>query len=439
MTVGKVLVDTEYEGHPVRMISHPEGKHEFGILARDLAIVLGYFRKNGKIMTDRMQTLVSPEFVEDLEVGISSGKKVRKVIWKPGISEVFDKTKKKEANRFLLFYSSFIIPAIEESKAIEKFNNNSLCLEVNGVGETEIVSEPSPDSDLEKVKTLVNSTFNGEEVRFVEDSEGKYMFGIVANDLAKVLGYFKTDGKPNTNKVLELIDEDYYESQLWSTSRGDQDLKVIWEPGFWQVLATSRKSKAKPFQKHLYEVVLPQIRQGIIKPRQQVPTNLSDSLRAAAKAFIEAAEANEARELAEQKHKELEAKYSKAEEELVTYRSITPPDATFDMKQVADGLAIKGLGRNNLIAYLRKLHFICQDSAAPYNAHVQNGLARIQNVTKYWGNNEYTIPKTLMTFEGLKWLIKHLIKDGYPVNQDVGQLYENLAPKKTIVELNKTK
>ena len=97
--------------------------------------------------------------------------------------------------------------------------------------------------------------FEKSEIRFVDHPEGKYGFGIVADDLAEVLE--ASSGKDISRSVK---DKDWKGAHIMHTLGGTQEKLVIWEPGIYQLLATSRKPNAKIFQKWLFEDVLPSIR-----------------------------------------------------------------------------------------------------------------------------------------------------------------------------------
>ena len=92
------------------------------------------------------------------------------------------------------------------------------------------------------------------EIRFIQHPENKYEFGIVAADLAVILDL---DPK-QTNKMP--VDDEWKGQTTITTPGGIQSMKVIWEPGVYQLLAKSRKPNAKPFQKWLFEEVIPSIR-----------------------------------------------------------------------------------------------------------------------------------------------------------------------------------
>lgn len=109
------------------------------------------------------------------------------------------------------------------------------------------------------------------EFRFVEHPEGKYGFGMYANELAVILD--ASSGKD----VARCVDDDYKGAHNVHTPGGTQSVLIIWEPGVYELLSKSRKEKAKPFRKWLYEEVLPSIRQtgsyGLtrqLEPKQQL-------------------------------------------------------------------------------------------------------------------------------------------------------------------------
>ena len=103
------------------------------------------------------------------------------------------------------------------------------------------------------------------EIRFVEHPERKYDFGIVATDLAKVIEH------STVSKMVESIDKEWKGASIVPTLGGNQSMTVIWEPGVYQLLAKSRKPQAKPFQKWLFEEVLPSIRKTGSYSVQQAP------------------------------------------------------------------------------------------------------------------------------------------------------------------------
>jgi hypothetical protein len=96
--------------------------------------------------------------------------------------------------------------------------------------------------------------FSQSPVQFVDHPQGTYSFGIVADDLAAIVG------APSGADLARSVDDQWKGSHTVRTPGGAQKKVVIWEPGLYQYLAVSRKPIAKQFQVWLFETVLPEIR-----------------------------------------------------------------------------------------------------------------------------------------------------------------------------------
>lgn len=94
--------------------------------------------------------------------------------------------------------------------------------------------------------------FSDLEIRFVTHPEGKYEFGVVATDLARVLEIVNSRDLPIKDKWKGVGSID--------TPGGTQSMTVVWEPGVYHLLSVSRKPNAEPFQDWLFEEVIPNIR-----------------------------------------------------------------------------------------------------------------------------------------------------------------------------------
>ena len=87
--------------------------------------------------------------------------------------------------------------------------------------------------------------FNNSEIRFVSHPEGKFEFGIVADDMAAILE--ASAGKD----IARYVDNEWKGTHNISTRGGIQAMIVIWEPGIYQLLAKSRKPQVKAMFKWL--------------------------------------------------------------------------------------------------------------------------------------------------------------------------------------------
>lgn len=97
---------------------------------------------------------------------------------------------------------------------------------------------------------LINFNFEDFNVRFINNPDSDYDFGIFGKDLADILEY------SDSAKLYNLVDDEY----KYSYRQNGVDMIVLEEPGIYQALSRSNKPKAKPFQKWLYEKFLPNYR-----------------------------------------------------------------------------------------------------------------------------------------------------------------------------------
>lgn len=272
-----------------------------------------------------------------------------------------------------------------------------------------IVNQPQKIRSEGNMNSLMKFDFGNNKVRFCKHPEGKFEFGVIAKDVAISLEY------KDNRRLRTLVEEGYKGVADVATPGGDQLMKVFWEPGLYQVLARSNKPKAKPFQKRLYEEVLPEIRKtGKYDP------DLRDKYTSALKEI-----ANAQREIQSYKEQNDETlnRLNDAEITLGVYQAVLPSESCLDIEQTARALAIPGFGRNKLFNYLRRRDFICQKSTLPYQSRIHLGLALVETVSVMVNGRMQTKQKAMLTFSGLDWLIKRLKKDGYKVTTNANLIW----------------
>ncbi len=97
--------------------------------------------------------------------------------------------------------------------------------------------------------------FEGLEVRFVGTIEVPEWVG------ADIVAVLYPDAEPkNRATYLRSIPDEWKGLQKVQTLGGIQDMATVYEPGFYALIARSNSPKAVPFQKWVYEEVLPSIR-----------------------------------------------------------------------------------------------------------------------------------------------------------------------------------
>ena len=98
--------------------------------------------------------------------------------------------------------------------------------------------------------------FEGNAVRFVGTAEVPEWVG---TDVVKVL--HPNVRKESVNKYLAKVPEDWRGKKQILTPGGNQGMTTLYEPGLYFLLARSDSEIAVPFQRWLFEEVLPSIRQ----------------------------------------------------------------------------------------------------------------------------------------------------------------------------------
>jgi len=102
-------------------------------------------------------------------------------------------------------------------------------------------------------------------------------------------------------------------------------------------------------------------------------------------------------------------------------KKLTETDNNYDMGVLAKTLGIKGLGRNNFYGYLRNKKILMKNNI-PYQTYMERDYFKVIAI-----DNEYQSSKTLVKVNGVKYIIKQLIKDEYLDEEfNVAKLLEEL-------------
>ena len=116
--------------------------------------------------------------------------------------------------------------------------------------------------------------FDGEEIRFVGDPSKPECIGA---DMVRVL-YPEVESKQRST-YLRAIPDEWKGLQKVQTPGGEQNMVTLKEPGIYALIARSNSSKAVPFQKWIFEEVLPAIRRfGEYRLKQEQQPSLPMAL-----------------------------------------------------------------------------------------------------------------------------------------------------------------
>jgi prophage antirepressor-like protein len=222
--------------------------------------------------------------------------------------------------------------------------------------------------------------FESVDIRFVQHPEGKYDFGVVAVDLAGVL-------EMDVSQASKMpVDDDWKGSSIITTLGGNQAMTVIWEPGVYELLSKSRKPKAKPFKKWLFEEVLPTIRKtGSYSVQHKIPQTYAEALLEAGRLALE--------------NERLSAKIEQ-DAPLVAYAEAVQCSA--DSLELNEFAKLIGTGRTRLFRLMRDLGVIMQTSTLPYQRWLDAGYFELdQEVSMTDGKLR---PYARVTGKGQVWL-----------------------------------
>jgi prophage antirepressor-like protein len=235
--------------------------------------------------------------------------------------------------------------------------------------------------------------FEGHEVMMLgrEDVNFKFKgdFLVRAKDVSEVLEYY------STLKFTTLIKDKY----LFKVKNEDISIYPKWENrklhntgeifissfGIYQGLANSTKPKAGPFQDWLFEDVVPSIQKhgAYIAPEIMQEINKNP---------------NYINDLITALHKS-ESLYS----QLFKAKNSIP----FNSAVKSFG---KGIGRNKVMADLRKRQVLLKGSNLPAQRYLDNGYFEVKDVVKSNKFNTRVIPTTFVTPKGIDYLAKIYVK-----------------------------
>lgn len=112
--------------------------------------------------------------------------------------------------------------------------------------------------------------FEGLEVRFVGTIDVPEWVGA---DIVAVL--YPEAARSSYGKYLDSVPDEWKGKKRILTPGGEQEFNTLFEPGFYALIARSNSPLAVPFQKWVYEEVLPSIRKtGSYSLTRQPPVNL---------------------------------------------------------------------------------------------------------------------------------------------------------------------
>lgn len=220
---------------------------------------------------------------------------------------------------------------------------------------------------------------------------------ILAKDVADWIEYDKS----SINKMINSVDEEEKVRKIIPTLGGPQEQWLLTEDGVYEVLMQSRKPRAKEFKKQVKKILKEIRTMGYYLSPEFL--NSPQCTMQLAKGYIQVTHENE----------ELKDYIEEIQPKAEAYDELLECSTALSFGDTAKLLGVKGMGRNNMIAYLRDNHVLMNDNI-PYQKYVNEGKFDLKQ-TKVSKPNGTTITKTQtrVTQKGVDHILRMYRKDGY--------------------------
>ena len=228
---------------------------------------------------------------------------------------------------------------------------------------------------------------------------------IRAQEVAEWIDYAfkdKNNNRRNVTAMLKDVDEEEKTRRaIKLPSGGTQEVWFLTEDGVYEVLMQSRKPQAKEFKKQVKKILKEIRTMGYYLSPEYL--NSPQCTMQLAQGYIQVTRENE----------ELKDYIEEIQPKAEAYDELLECSTALSFGDTAKLLGVKGMGRNNMIAYLRDKHVLMNDNV-PYQKYVNEGKFDLKQ-TKVSKPNGTTITKTQtrVTQKGVDHILRMYRKDGY--------------------------
>lgn len=168
----------------------------------------------------------------------------------------------------------------------------------------------------------------------------------------------------NASDALSTLDDDEKGIGTADTPGGHQRVSIVSESGLYVLILRSRKAEARKFRRWITHDVIPALRKtGSFGVSMFDPSNLDHVAQLAATAADQARQIEAARPAVE------------------FVDQFVSGDGTYLLREVAAVLGVRGMGQNNLFAFLRDQGVLIRDGDSrnlPYRQHIEAGRFEVK-------------------------------------------------------------
>ena len=285
-------------------------------------------------------------------------------------------------------------------------------------------------------KLVLKGTTNicGQEVKIVEGGFGegqKILFDVqVANVHEVTPSYIRGRADMLIEKGIFKLGEDY----IKRSSSGEDLLKEVYssmelsqttecyifsEQGYIKLVSAMSNANIKKWE------VMGAFISNYFKMREEIKNQTQVPMIQAPRTMKEALQL--ALQLEEEKE-ELQLENGKLQDTIDTvaptvsaWDRFMNSKGSFAIKQFADAINIRGLGRNNMFAWLKQ-NGILDVYNNPYRRYIDSGYF----ITEPWERGNRCGMATKVTPKGVDWLYKKLVKEGYIISRPIEEIIKSL-------------
>ena len=181
-------------------------------------------------------------------------------------------------------------------------------------------------------------------------------------------------------------------------------MNAVNEAGLYQLILSSNKPAAKSFRRWITNEVIPQLRQTGSYQMEPASRDSGQLLRFSRRDLLSMAVA------AEDECEQLRGAVADLLPKADFYDRVAEADATFSLGETAKMLAIPGLGRNNLIQFLRDEGILMADNVAKQR-YVERGYFRIVQRDYYGPDGALRVKAVTRVYEKGVDYIRHRLDD----------------------------
>lgn len=256
---------------------------------------------------------------------------------------------------------------------------------------------------------LIPFTFEGTQVRTVQDSEGRVLFA--GRDVATILGY------ANTKDALARHCKGVAIHYPLETAGGTQQARFITEGDLYRLIASSKLPSAQAFETWVFDEVLPSIRQrgGYLTPEatEKALTDPDFIIKLATSLKEERA-----------RRQQLEAQAEADRPKIVFADAVTAAKTTILVGELAKLLKQNGIdiGGTRLFEWMRRNGFLIARKGSDYNQPTQRamdaGLFEVKETAISHSDGHVSISRTpKVTGKGQAYFVTRFLDGRFTIDQ----------------------